>query len=331
MSESSLYPLRFEPSFQYRLWGGRALGAWLNTPLPGDDPVGEAWVLSDRDDHSSCVANGPLKGHNLTQLMRQSRDQLLGGLATRFERFPLLLKFLDVRDMLSVQVHPSDNQTDLLPAGERGKTEAWVVLEAAPNGRIYAGLKPHTTASDLRTLTARTAEEQLPCFRPEAGQGVLIEAGTVHTLGGGVMVFEVQENSDVTFRLYDWDRVDPKTGKPRALQVEQALACIDLAQGPISPVRPAVETAGPVKRETLFDNSHFHLQRVEASAPFDVGAQGKPRVLVQIEGEGAIEYGGSDYPLDRGAVMLLPASVGASRLRPHGRCTLLEIAIPEAP
>jgi mannose-6-phosphate isomerase len=329
MTELALYPLRFEPMFQYRVWGGRALGPWLNEPLPGDDPIGEAWVLSDRDDHSSAVANGALKGHTLTELMRRSPHSLLGDLAARFQRFPLLLKFLDVRDRLSVQVHPSDSQTDLLPAGERGKTEAWVVLEAGAGGRVYAGLKPHTTAEDLRTLTTRTAEERLPSFRPEAGQGVLIEAGTVHTLGGGVMVFEVQENSDVTFRLYDWDRVDPKTGKPRALQVDEALACIDLAQGPISPVQPVVETASPVKRETLFDNAHFHLRRLEGAEPFDVGAAGKPRVLVQIEGCGALEHGGSDHTVDRGAVTLLPASVGACRLRPDGPCTLLEIAIPD--
>jgi mannose-6-phosphate isomerase len=325
----ALYPLAFEPIFQYRLWGGRALGPWLNRPLPGDEPVGEAWVLSDRADHASPVANGPLKGQTLTQLMQQSPDQILGGLTGRFKRFPLLLKFLDVRKMLSVQVHPRDDQTELIPPGDSGKTEAWVVLEADPEGRIYAGLKPHTTAEDLRTLTARTVDEHLPSFRPEAGQGVLIEAGTVHSLGDGVMVFEVQENSDVTFRLYDWDHVDPKTGQRRALQVEQALACIDLAQGPISPVRPAVETPLPTKRETLFDNAHFHLRRIEASEPFDVGAPGEPRVLVQIEGDSALEHDEVDYPIGRGAVALLPASVGACRVRPLRPCTLLEISVPD--
>jgi mannose-6-phosphate isomerase len=329
MTRQPLYPLVFEPMFQYRLWGGRALGAWLNMTLPGDEPVGEAWVLSDRADHASPVANGPLKGQTLTELMQQSPDQILGDRAGRFKRFPLLLKFLDVRKMISVQVHPRDDQADLIPPGDTGKTEAWVVLQADPEGRIYAGLKPHTTAEDLRTLTARTADDHLPSFRPEAGQGVLIEAGTVHSLGDGVMVFEVQENSDVTFRLYDWDHVDPKTGKRRALQVDQALACIDLARGPISPVRPTVETPLPIKRETLFDNSHFHLRRIQASEPFDVGAPGEPRVLVQIEGDGALEYDGSDYPMERGAVALLPASVGACRFQPRQPSTLFEISIPD--
>jgi mannose-6-phosphate isomerase len=232
MSQILLYPLRFEPIYQYRLWGGRRLADLLTAPLPGDGPIGEAWVLSDRDDHESHVANGPLKGRTIGQLLEQSPEQLLGKLARRFRRFPLLLKFLDAREMLSVQVHPADARTDLLPAGETGKTEAWVVLEAGPESRIYAGLKPGTTADDLRrALTSGTVTDHLVCFTPKPGDGVFIPAGTVHALGGDVVVFEVQQNSDVTFRLYDWDHVDAKTGQPRALQVDQALACIDFVGG----------------------------------------------------------------------------------------------------
>ena len=154
MSQMPLYPLRFEPIYQYRLWGGRRLADLLTAPLPGDGPIGEAWILSDRDDHPSRVANGPLKGQTITQLLEQFPEQLMGKLARRFRRFPLLLKFLDAREMLSVQVHPADAQTDLLPAGETGKTEAWVVLEAGEKSRIYAGLKPGTTADDLRRALA---------------------------------------------------------------------------------------------------------------------------------------------------------------------------------
>ena len=234
----ALYPLAFEPIYQYRLWGGRRLADWLEAPLPGDGPIGEAWLLSDRDGHPSRVANGPLKGRTITQLMEQSRAEILGRLASRFQRFPLLLKFLDVREMLSVQVHPPDDKTDLIPQGDTGKTEAWVVLEAEPGSRIYAGLKPGTTAADLRSLSQKTVNDHLASFTPSPGQTILITAGTVHALGDGVMVFEVQENSDVTFRLYDWDHIDPKTGQPRALQVDQALACIDFTQGAVEPVAP---------------------------------------------------------------------------------------------
>src|ERR1700728_69705 len=154
MSQPALYPLRFEPIYQYRLWGGRRLANLLTAPLPGDGPIGEAWILSDRDDHPSRVSNGSLKGQTIGQVLEQFPEQAMGKLAGRFHRFPLLLKFLDVREMLSVQVHPTDPTT--------AKTEAWVVLEAGAKSRIYAGLKPGTTESDLeRALTNGTVADRL--------------------------------------------------------------------------------------------------------------------------------------------------------------------------
>ena len=123
-----LYPLRFEPIYEYRLWGGPRLAGVLSAPLPSDGHIREAWVLSNRGDHPSRVADGPLKGRTIAQLLEQSPQQVMGKLAGRFRRFPLLLKFLDASEMLSVQVHPADTHTDLLPPGETGKTEAWVVL-----------------------------------------------------------------------------------------------------------------------------------------------------------------------------------------------------------
>src|SRR5271154_699874 len=166
------YPLRFTPIYQYRLWGGRRLANWLSTPLPSGGPIGEAWLLSDRDDYSSTVSEGPLRGHTITQLMEQSPQLLLGRLCRRFKRFPLLLKFLDVQKMLSVQVHPSDDDTKLIPDGETRKTEAWVVLEAAPDSRVYAGLKSGVTAETLRTLSKGTVNENLASLTPQRGQGI---------------------------------------------------------------------------------------------------------------------------------------------------------------
>jgi mannose-6-phosphate isomerase len=325
-----MYPLRFEPIYQYRLWGGRNLADLLTTPLPGDGPIGEAWVLSDRPDHPSRVADGPLKGRTIGQLMEQCPVPLMGKLAGRFHRFPLLLKFLDACEMLSVQVHPSDAHADLIPAGESGKTEAWVVLEAGPDSRIYAGLKPGTTADDLRRALANgTVAEHLACFTPKAGDSVFIPAGTVHTLGGGVVVFEVQQNSAVTFRLYDWDHVDAKTGQPRALQVDQALASIGFGDGAGGLVMPVMESATPVERETLFHCEPFRLWRLRGQSPFTVGAAGVPRVLVCIGGAGQVEHGGAVYAVGRGDVWLLPAAIGACTFQPQGTVNVLEIEIPE--
>jgi mannose-6-phosphate isomerase len=324
----SLYPLTFEPILQYRLWGGRSLEAWLDTKLPGDGPIGEAWLLSDRDDFPSRVSRGPLKGQTLARLMSRSPKLVLGELANQYRRFPLLLKLLDVQKMLSVQVHPSDDRADLIPAGESGKTEAWVVLDAQPGGRVYAGLKEGTTAGELRALSDQTADSYLPSFAPMSGQGVLIKAGTVHSLGDGVVVFEVQQNSDVTFRLYDWDHIDPATGHERALQIEQALACIDYTQGTIAPIIPLPELALPVAREQLFNCPQFRLWRLQGAAPFRVGMERLPHVLFCIDGAGEVEFKGADFRMNKGTVILLPAVVGACTFTPDPNVVLLEIAIP---
>jgi mannose-6-phosphate isomerase len=326
----SLYPLRFDPIYQYRLWGGRGLTNVLSEPLPGDGPIGEAWVLSDREDHPSRIANGPLTGRTIGELLDQYPEQMLGRLAHRWRRFPLLLKFLDAREMLSVQVHPSDTHVDLLPAGESGKTEAWVVLEAGTESRIYAGLKPGTTADDMRGALAKgTVADQLAYFTPKPGDAVFLPAGTVHTLGGGVVVFEVQQNSDVTFRLYDWGHLDAKTGQPRPLQTEQALASIDYAAGGAGLVEPVVEAETPVKREGLFHCEHFRLWRLGGQSPFTVGVRGAPRVLVCLEGAGPIEHAGATYAIGKGDVWLLPAVAGACAFHPRGAVNVLELALPD--
>ena len=330
MSSMPLYPMRFEPIYQYRLWGGRHLSSLLSTPLPQNEPIGEAWMLSDRDDRQSQVANGPLKGQTIGALMQRFRDQLMGRQASRFRRFPLLLKFLDACEMLSVQVHPSDAHQELLPPDESGKTEAWVVMEAGEGSRIYAGLKPGTTAADLRhSLPNGTIADYLDCVLPMPGDAVFIPAGTVHTLGGGVVVFEVQQNSDVTFRLYDWNHLDAKTGQPRPLQVDQAFACIDFDGGSSGLVAPFVQTAMPVERERLFDCEAFRLFRFIGQAPFTVGAIAEPRVMVCVDGSGQVEHDRDSYAVGKGEVWLLPAEAGVCGFRPSGEATLLEIAIPE--
>jgi mannose-6-phosphate isomerase len=330
MSQALLYPLRFEPIYQYRLWGGRRLGGLLTAPLPGDGPIGEAWVLSDREDHPSRVVDGPLKGLSIAQLLEQFPQQIMGKLAGRFRRFPLLLKFLDAREMLSVQVHPADTHTDLLPAGETGKTEAWVVLEAGSKSRIYAGLRPGTTEAGLRQALAHGGvAECLAYFTPKPGDAVFLPAGTVHSLGGDIVVFEVQQNSDVTFRLYDWNHVDAKTRQPRALQVDQALACVSFADCAGGLVAPVVEATTPVERERLFHCERFRLWRCRGDAPFAVGTPGVPAVLVCIAGTGQMEHRGATYTVRRGDVFLLPAVTGTCTLRPCGAVSVLEIEIPE--
>jgi mannose-6-phosphate isomerase len=301
----------------------------LAVTLPGQDLIGESWILSDRGEHSSVVADGPLKGVTLSHLVSQWPNRLFGNGSVGFDRFPLLLKFLDVRATLSVQVHPSDRSTEYLPAGESGKSEAWVILAVGQHSRVYAGLSTGVTPELLRESLAKdSVTDCLACFDPSAGDAVFIPAGTVHSLRDAVL-FEVQQNSDVTFRLYDWHNLDPKTHQPRPLQVEQAMACIDFQQGAIAPLAPVIEQFEPSRRERLFDCEHFKVWRLGGESPFTVGLADAARVIVCIAGQGHVEYRGANFPFRRGDVLLLAAEVGACLCDPSGLVELLEIAPPD--
>jgi mannose-6-phosphate isomerase len=215
------------------------------------------------------------------------------------------------------------------PAAYQPKTEAWVVLQAEKGSQIYAGLKSGTTAGVLsKSLSDGTISDCLVSIIPRPGDAVFIPGGTVHTLGDGVVVFEVQQNSDTTFRLYDWGHLDPETKQPRALQVDEALACVEFGESKSGLVAPPVESTSPVKRERLFDCDAFLVWRVRGQDQFTVGATEEPHVLVNIEGSGRIMQDGTPYAVGKGDVWLLPAEAGECAFQPSGNVTLLEIAIP---
>src|SRR5947209_8560483 len=238
MTAVPLYPLRFEPIFKPAIWGGRRL-AEMFPDAPAEGPIGEAWVLSDQGDDVSVVADGPLAGTTLRELMRDRRRDLLGPSLAHHETFPLLFKIIDARESLSVQVHPNDELAQSLAGVPRGKTEAWVVLHSEPGSRIYAGLKEGVNRPRLeRAIADATLAECLHSFEPTIGDCVYLPAGTVHALGAGITVFEVQQTCDTTYRLFDWNRVDATTGRPRDLHIEKALACIDFTRGPVQPAEP---------------------------------------------------------------------------------------------
>jgi mannose-6-phosphate isomerase len=326
----TLYPLRFDPIFKHNLWGGRRLPGFLSRPAPHGDPIGEAWVLSDVDGSPSRVANGALEGSTLRSLLSTDPERLVGRAPTPHGKFPLLLKFIDARQELSVQVHPNDEQAAKLGPGYFGKTEAWVVLDACPHSsRIYAGFADGVTADHFRTaLREKTTPDTLHSFTPRPHDCVFLEAGTVHAIGANVLLFEVQQTSDITYRLYDWDRVDAKTGRPRELHVDEGLACADFGRGRCPPVRPAVEECEGVRREGLVNCRHFTLERRTSRVPFRVGAKGGCRAVVCVGGSGAVEWRGKSYPLATGETILLPAEVGEAACRPDREMVVLECGLP---
>jgi mannose-6-phosphate isomerase len=330
-----LGPLHFEPIFKSALWGGRRLRPMFGA-ASSEEPTGEAWVLSDQGENHSRVAGGPLRGATLRELMTTIPERILGGHSAAQGRFPLLLKFIDAAQPLSVQVHPNDRLAKTMsPAGGGshaaiGKTEAWVILNAQPDSRIYAGLARGVTRADLlAALKGETVEETLHSFQPRPGDCVFLPAGTIHAIGGGLLLFEVQQTSDITYRLHDWGRVDAKTGKPRDLHVEQSLRCIDFERGPCAPVAPTMESSEPVVCERLASCDYFTLRRFRGSKPFAVGAAGECRIIAGISGTTQLLHNFIRYPLRAGDVLLLPAETGACQCFPMGKVTLLECGLPE--
>jgi len=314
-----LYPLTFEPIFKSMLWGGRRLPGFLGRESPHADPIGEAWVLSDVDGNLSPVMDGSLAGKTLRDITVTYPQELFGNRVPNDGRFPLLLKFIDARQELSVQVHPDDElAVQLAGPGKRGKTEAWVILETEPEtSRIYAGFRHGAHATGFREAMAnKTTLATLHQFTPNPGDCVFLRAGTVHAIGANILLFEVQQTSDITYRLYDWDRVDAKTGKSRDLHIDHGLTCSNFESGPCHPVIPDRHSELP--RESLVECEHFTLIRHRDEKPFSVGAMGECRAVVTVEGYGDLIWNEHTAALRPGSVILLPAMVGECEVVPRG-------------
>jgi len=328
-------PLRFVPYLRPMVWGGRRLKEVLGKSLPTDEPYGESWEISDHSSHQSVVASGPLAGKTLRQLMEEDRAALLGRGAEAYRVFPWLIKFLDARDWLSVQVHPDDEEVKRLLPGEGGKTEAWFVLDAQPGSRVYAGLLPGVDEERLRAaLAAGTVADCLHTFAPQPGDCVFLPAGTVHAVGGGVLMAEVQQTSDATFRLFDWNRHDA-FGKARALHIEEALACIDWHRGPVRPIHvedyaaSALQPASPgTKRKSLVSCAYFKLEFLYANEPFEFGGEGRLQVLIVLGGNGRLATDAGEEEAKLGQVWLAPAAMRAHRCRPNGGLRALLCSLP---
>jgi mannose-6-phosphate isomerase len=317
------------------VWGGRRL-ALLGKTLEGEGPYGESWELSDHPLHRSVVAEGPLAGQTLRALMEQEAAVLLGGAAAANPVFPWLVKFLDAQGWLSVQVHPDKDAVRRLWPGEGSKTEVWFVLHARPGSRIYAGLLAGTGERELRQALARgVVTECLHTFEPRPGNSVFLPAGTVHAVGGGVLLAEVQQTSDATFRLFDWNRRDAQ-GRMRPLHVEESLACIHWDQGPVHPVAAAGfqdssrrGNSAESRRQALARCPYFHLDYFQSSQPFACGGEGRLQVMVVIQGSGLVAGDAEDCQLTAGQVWLLPAAMPRRWCRPTPSLAVLLATLPD--
>lgn len=323
---SSLYPLRFEPMFRQYLWGGRRLGTELSKSIGDDGVYAESWEIVDHGDDQSIVANGPLAGASLHELIQRDPVALLGervAMEIRSaslpenlrNRFPLLLKMLDASRDLSVQVHPNDEQGSQLNPPDLGKTEAWIVIDAIPGSKIYAGLK---AGVDRKVFTAAVAggrtAEVLHSFEPSVGDCIFIPAGTVHAIGAGLLVAEIQQASDTTFRIYDWGRVEAN-GQPRTLHIKQSLDVIDFESGPVSPITP-VPVADEAAAVTLVDCNKFSLRRYTLREPESIITRGTFQIMAVMSGAIRIASEPSGRILRKGDTMLVPACMERVHINP---------------
>ncbi len=305
-----------------------AAGVWQrisDKPIGPEGDYAESWEICDRGRDQSVVAGGPLAGATLAELVAARGADLFGRHHPQ-ARFPLLMKFLDAARDLSVQVHPNDAQAARLRPPDAGKTEAWVVLAAEPGSTIYAGLASGVDRQTLAAAIAQgTCQELLHRFLPAVGDCVFLPAGTVHALGRGLLVAEIQQSSNVTYRLFDWNRVGTD-GKPRPLHVREGLDVVDFACGPVLPQHPQPTGRAGVSR--LVDCDKFSLDRLEIDQPTAVGGDRRCHILCVLEGSVRLDGDPMPSPLSRGSVALLSASIGSVRVEPRGKAVLLDAYLP---
>lgn len=326
---SQLYPLLMIPSFDERPWGVRDLRPIYTKIVK--EPIGESWLTWE----DNRVANGPLAGRSLGELSRQFGRDLIGRLACYEDRFPLLVKFLFPGDKLSVQVHPDDQlaQRNGYPCG---KTECWYVLRAQPGAQVALGLKPGVTLEDFRRSIAETrAEELLNWVEVFAGDMIYVAAGTVHTIGGGMVLVETQQTSDITYRLYDY-------GRPRELHIEDGLAATKLrtnagkvgraslqarvsaGQNDFEPAS-AGDTSDVLVRSPFFQVEKMPLRDLLHAAT----TPDSPHILVAVDGAGVVEARGMEpVSFATGEAVVVPAAVGEYTVRPQWELDLMRMSLP---
>ncbi len=307
MSASPLYALKLTPALQVKVWGGRRLSRLLGKALPGSEPYGESWEVHD----SVTVANGPLAGRRLGDLARRYGEQLLGSGRDGAAGIPLLAKLIDAQDWLSLQVHPDDSQARALEGEPRGKTEAWLILAAAPGARLVLGLQPGTTRERLANAIRRRQLEALLMYAEVAAGDVLyIPANTVHALGPGLLIYEIQQSSDTTYRLYDWGRLG-LDGKPRPLHLEKGIQVANLD------ALPAVKKP---QGSLLVAGDYFRSWRHQLDGgSLQIDSQDKFQCLTCIAGSIRVDAERSpSLQLTLGESALIPACLSAFTLSGSG-------------
>ncbi len=312
---SDLYPLLLIPIFDERPWGVRDLRPIYTRVVK--EPIGESWLTWE----DNRVANGPLAGRTLGELSKQYRRDLVGTSAWHEDRFPLLVKFLFTSAKLSVQVHPNDEQAQKI--GEPcGKSECWYALAAKPGAQVALGLKAGTTLEDFeRAIGDKRAEDLLNWVDVHTGDMLYVAAGTVHTIGGGLILVETQQTSDITYRLYDY-------GRPRELHIAEGLAATKLHTNAGKVVRHGGDPS-----DVLVQSPYFQVEKIRLREPLPVEVStASPHIVVAIDGAGIVESPAMEaISFAVGEAVVIPASVRQYTVRPQWELEIMRMSLPTGP
>ena len=304
-----LYPLTFQPIFKERVWGGRKLEELYRKLLPAGVPIGESWEISDRPGDVSVIANGPLAGKDLHWLMQNHGEEVLGEAKARAGCFPLLVKLLDARDKLSLQVHPPAPKAAQL--GGEPKTEMWYIADAEPGAELFVGLKRGVTRQAFEQQVA--AGTVADCFhRVSVGPGdaMFLPSGRVHAIGAGLVIFEIQQNSDTTYRVFDWNRVG-LDGKPRQLHVAESLASIDFNDFEPRLVDRGGRRQNHLEHRSLVNDPLFTVECITAKARSTMRVSSRLRIIGVVKGSVKVSGGSQSVNLTGGQFCLVPAELDA--------------------
>ncbi len=320
-----LYPLTFHPIFKERVWGGRELERLYRKQLPPGRPIGESWEISDRPGDSSVIANGPLAGKNLHWLMENHRAELLGDAKPAAgDRFPLLCKILDAREKLSLQVHPPAGKAAEL--GGEPKTEMWFIADAAPGAELFVGLKCGVTRAEFeRKISDGSVAECFHRMPVRAGDAIFLPSGRVHAIGAGLVIFEIQQNSDTTYRVFDWNRAG-LDGQPRELHVAQSLASIDFNDFEPALIQNQFTGGSPIQKRPLVDDLLFKVETWKLNPGAHTGLKPKKlQIVAATRGEVEIKSGSTSVTLSAGQFSLIPASLEQTKILAKSEAALLRV------
>jgi len=319
-----LYPLKFIPIYKKYLWGGRNMESKLHRNIP-DGKIAESWDICCRDDGMSIVSNGNLMGKSLSSIVKRYGEDLLGTDVCNgsYKIFPLLIKIIDANDKLSVQVHPDDSYA--VKNGEcSGKTEMWYIIDAKPGAKLVYGLKENMTKDEfIKAINNRDIKNVLNEVPVLPGSVFYIPAGTVHALLDGILVAEIQQNSNTTYRIYDWDRVD-SGGNPRELHIEKALDVINFDFHPMDEELAVVHDFEGSKIKELVNSSYFSVEEVEVDTTYKESTDGSRFfIYMVISGKGYIEFLNGAEDVGAGETILIPASMGSFEIK--GKLKMLKV------